>query len=74
MYIIQEIQTSGGNTTLLPAITKTDRNEMESAFHSILASAALSAVEVHAVIVYDEHGNTIKREYYEHLPQGTEES
>lgn len=74
MYIIQEIQTNGNNIALLPAITKADRNEMESTVHSILASAALSAVEVHTVIVYDEHGNTIKREYYEHLPQGTGES
>ena len=74
MYIIQEIQTSGGQTALLPAITKADKNEMESTVHSILASAALSTVEVHTVIVYDEHGNTIKREYYEHLSQPTGES
>ena len=67
MYIIQEIQTSGGSTALLPAITKADKNEMESAVHSILASAAISSIEVHTVIVYDEHGNTIKREYYEHF-------
>lgn len=70
MYIIQEIQTNGNNTALLPAITKTDKNEMESTFHSILAAAAISSVEVHTVIVYDEHGNTIKRDYYEHLSEG----
>ena len=70
MYIIQEIQTSGGQTALLPAITKADKNEMESTFHSILAAAAISAVEVHTVIVYDEHGNMIKREFYEHLSEG----
>ena len=70
MYIIQEIQTNGGNTALLPAITKAEKNEMESCFHSILASAAISAVEVHTVVVYDEHGNTVKREYYEHVGQG----
>ena len=69
MYIIQEIQTNDGQTALLPAITKADRNEMESTVHSILASAAISSVEVHTVIVYDEHGNMVKREYYEHLPQ-----
>ena len=69
MYIIQEIQTDGGNTALLPAITKADKNEMESAFHAILASAAISAVEVHTVIAYDEHGNIVRREYYEHAGQ-----
>lgn len=70
MYIIQEIQTNGGQTALLPAITKADKNEMESAYHSILASAAISAAEVHTVVVFDEHGNTVKREYYEHAGQG----
>ena len=69
MYIIQEIQTSNNQTALLPAITKTDKNEMESTVHSILASAAVSSVQVHTVLVYDEHGNTIRREFYEHLPE-----
>lgn len=67
MYIIQEIQTNGNNTALLPAITKTDKNEMESTVHSILASAAISTVQVHAVVVYDEHGNQVQHKYYEHI-------
>jgi hypothetical protein len=69
MYIIQEIQTNGNNTALLPAITKTDKNEMESTVHSILASAAISTVQVHAVVVYDEHGNQVVHKYYEHIPE-----
>lgn len=73
MYIIQEIQTNGNNTALLPAITKTDKNEMESTVHSILASAAISSVHVHAVVVYDEHGNQVKHEYFEHIPEQTEQ-
>lgn len=66
MYIIQEIQTTNGSTALLPAITKADRTEAESVFHSILASAAISSVGVHAVLLYDEHGNVLRREFYEH--------
>lgn len=66
MYIIQEIQTTGGQTALLPAVTFTDRNEAESAFHLKLGSAAVSSVDVHTVLMYDEHGNVIRREYYEH--------
>lgn len=73
MIIIQEIQTNGTQTALTPAITKTDRNEAESRFHSILAAAAISKVEVHTVIMYDEHGNLIDRKYYEHLPEPEEE-
>ena len=66
MYIVQEIQTTGGQTALLPAVTFTDRNEAESAFHLKLGSAAVSSVDVHTVLMYDEHGNVIRREYYEH--------
>ena len=72
MYIIQEIQTTSGSTALLPAITKADINEAESAFHSILASAAISSVGVHTVLLYDEHGAVLRREFYEHLPGETE--
>jgi len=67
MYIIQEIQTNGTQTALTPAATYTDKNQAESRFHTILASAAVSSVEVHTVMMYDEHGNVIKREFYEHL-------
>lgn len=67
MYILQEIQTSNNTTALLPAATYTDKNEAESAFHMKLASAAISSVEVHTVMLHDEHGNILKREFYEHL-------
>ena len=66
MYIVQEMQTTGGQTALAPAATYTDRNEADSAFHMKLSSAAVSSVNVHTVIMYDEHGNVLRREYYEH--------
>ena len=66
MYIVQEMQTTGGQTALVPAATYTDRNEADSAFHMKLSSAAVSSVNVHTVIMYDEHGNVLRREYYEH--------
>lgn len=69
MFIIQEIQTTGGQTALVPAATYTDRNEAESAFHMKLGSAAISSVGVHTVIMYDEHGNVLRREYYEHVSE-----
>lgn len=69
MYIVQEIQTENGISTLLPAITKIDKNEAESAFHTICGSAAISSVDVHTVVIYDEHGNIIRREFYEHLDE-----
>ena len=69
MLILLEIQTENGSTALLPALTYTDRNEAESAYHSKLASAAISSVDVHTVILLDEHGNTVRREFYEHQPE-----
>lgn len=70
MYIIQEMQTTNNQTALVPALTYTEKNQAESAYHTALAAAAISAVHVHTVIMYDEHGNTLKRDFYEHMPEG----
>lgn len=67
MIIIQEIQTNETQSALTPTATFTDRNQAEARYHTILAAAAVSSVEVHTVIMYDEHGNTIKRDFYEHI-------
>lgn len=72
MYILQEIQTTGSQTALVPAQTFADRNQAESAFHTALASAAISSVEIHAVALLDEHGNTVRREFYEHKQTAAE--
>ena len=71
MYIIQEIQTSNGNTSLLPAHTKESKDEMESTYHSIMAAAAISSVTIHTCICYDEHGNDVTpgKRYYEHISE-----
>ena len=66
MYIIQEMQTNGTQTALVPALAFTDKNQAESAYHTALAAAAVSEVQVHTVLMFDEHGNTLKRDYYEH--------
>ena len=69
MYIIQEIQTTGNQTAVTPAITKADKAEAESAFLMSAAAACVSQVEVHTVICVDEHGNNCfgSPKYYEHI-------
>ena len=67
MYIVQELQTTNGVTSLVPAVKKDSLLEAESAFHSACAAAAVSNIEIHTVIVYDEHGNVVERKYYEHI-------
>lgn len=66
MYIIQEIQTTGNNSAVTPAVQKADRNEADSAFYFALGAAAVSAVPVHAVIMVDEHGSIVRSGFYEH--------
>ena len=67
MYIVIEMQTDNGSTALLPALTYTDRNDAESAYHLKLGSAAVSSVDVHTVVMLDEHGDIVKREFYNHV-------
>lgn len=68
MYILQELQSTGSSTALVPATAYTDKNQAEAAYHTALAAAAVSAVNVHTVMLYDEHGNVVRREFYEHIP------
>ncbi len=69
MYIIQEIQTNNGISSLLPPVTQENRLNADSAFFSTLSFAAVSTVQVHTVIMYDEHGNQIRSAYYEHISE-----
>lgn len=65
MYIIIELQTTNGQTANIVQ-TKETKAEAMSAYHSILAAAAISAVEYHTAIVMDEQGKYLARECYEH--------
>lgn len=66
MIIVQEMQTNGGVTAMLPPRLFADRLEADSAFHVMLASAAISTVNIHTVMMFDELGNVIRKEFYEH--------
>ena len=72
MFILLEMQTTNGKTSLVPTKTFTEKHPAESAFHTALAAAAVSKVTVHSVILLDEHGSTLRREYYEHMPEAEE--
>lgn len=56
MYILQEIQTNNGTTTLLPAVQRESRAEIESAFYLTCGSAVISNVDTHTVMVYTDEG------------------
>lgn len=66
MLIIQEIQTNNGQSALTPALTYGERLAADGAFYHLLSNAAVSNVQIHAVVMFDEHGNLIKSGFYEH--------
>ena len=59
MYIVQEIQTSNGQTALVTPVQKPTREEAESAFYIACGYAVTSAVEEHTVMVYTHEGFVI---------------
>lgn len=65
MYILIELQTTNGQTANIVTAFE-DKLQAESAYHSVLASAATSSVDTHAAALLDERGNLLKREFYRH--------
>lgn len=65
MFIVTEIQTVNGQTSTITNQFAT-LNEADNKYHSVLAAAAVSNVEVHAAIMYTNCGNYIKSEYCKH--------
>ena len=66
MYIIQEIQTNGGQVSFVPPVTKATRAEAESDYYIKLGYAAISEVEIHSVIMYTDEGFPIMHGCYKH--------
>lgn len=62
MFIVMEIQ----NGTVLPVIVKESRAEAESAYHMILAAAAISTVEVHTAVLMTNEGFMLESKCYKH--------
>ena len=71
MYILQEIQTSNGQTALVTPATYPDRQSVESAFYLTCGAAVISSVEKHTVMVYTEEGFVIPElnKCFRHEPQ-----
>ena len=65
MFIVIELQTTEGVTSNIVTSFQTIA-EAENKYHSILAYAAISDVQVHAAVMLDERGNLEKTEYYMH--------
>ncbi len=64
MYIVTELQTNGETTAILN-YTYTDKNIALQQYHTILASAAVSQVEVHTAMIVNEIGIVEYRETFD---------
>lgn len=67
MYIIIEIQKSNnGTVAIVPPASYTESDKAEQAYHQALATAAVSSVDVHSVVMLSDTGDRIKGETYYH--------
>ena len=64
IYYVIEFQT--GSTGAVLPVSYTDRNQAEAAYHTILASAAVSEVAKHGVMLCNADLFVIKSEIYIH--------
>ena len=67
MYIIIEIQKSNdGSAAICPPATYAERQSAECAYHTALAAASISQIDVHSVCMMSYTGERIKGETYYH--------
>lgn len=69
-YLVIEIQTFDTGAISTPTYAYDNRLSAESKYHSILSSAALSALPTHAVVLMTSDGRMIESKAYNHpLPE-----
>lgn len=66
MYIVIEIQTAANGTVSTIVNDYSNSAQADSKFFSILASAALSNVPVHAATILTNEGRMVRFESYTH--------
>ena len=64
-YIVIELQTTNGTTANI-VTTHATREEAESKYHTVLAAAAVSNVEVHAATILTPDGFQLMSQAYRH--------
>lgn len=71
-YLVIEIQKFDTGAISTPTYAYDERNAAEAKFHAILASAAQSALPLHACTMLTEDGRLVRNEYYRHEPEQEE--
>ena len=71
--IVTEIQKFESGAMSTPSYAFDSQQAAEAKYHSILAGAAVSALPVHAAIMFSEEGFPLKHECYKHETQESAE-
>lgn len=65
-YILIELQTNADGTVGNLVTAYDDLDQAESAWHSVLAAAAISTLPVHAAVLINNLGEVVESRHYEH--------
>ena len=71
-YVAVELITKQDGTFMVNTFKKTSKDDAESAYHSILTSAAKSPHAIHAATILNPEGQKIKSECYKHAAPAPE--
>ena len=69
MYVAIELVTRQDGTFSVSTYKKETKDEVEAAYHSILAVAAKSKNLIHAATILNAEGQKLKSECYKHAPE-----
>lgn len=72
-YIVMEIQTNSDGTVGNLVTAHDTRNAAESAYHGVLAAAAISALPTHAAVLLTSEGSMLDTRCYVHEQEPAEE-
>ena len=73
MYLVYEIQTLANGQIATLSYQYSDLNEAYAKFHTILATAAVSALPVHAAVILNNYGTVVDSKYWRHEPSAAPE-
>ncbi len=66
MYLVMEIQKMNSGSVSHLVTSHAERAEAEQKYHTVLAYAAVSSVDVHSAVMLTDEGDMIKKETYYH--------
>lgn len=68
-YVLVELQTMEGGAVANIVTAYDAENTAKSAYHSVMAAAAVSALPVHSAVLMDNYGRIIMSGSYPDAPQ-----